>query len=260
VQDRNELRLARNRLALANEELRRLNRLKSLFLSIAAHDLRSPLTAVRGYADLASRALPPEMDTEAGEYLSIITSLVDSLNRLISDFLDLDIIEQGSLKIRLVACELNPMVLEVAEVMSAVARRKGVSIATSLSPDLPPVHADPDRVRQILFNLITNAVKYTDERDSVIVETNAETDGVSLRVSDHGPGIPEAELPRLFDLYHRTEQARKSKTQGLGLGLFIVKSLVDLQGGQIVVRSEPGKGTQFIVRLPVYQAEFGGKL
>ena len=260
VQDRNELRLARNRLALANEELRRLNRLKSLFLSIAAHDLRAPLTAMLGYAELASQRLPEGTDGEAGEYLSIIASLVDSLNRLICDFLDLDIIEQGNLKIRPVACDLNAIVLDVAEVMRTVARPKAVLIETSLQADLPPLYADPDRVRQILFNLIGNAVKYTNEQDAVIVETGADTDCLLLSVSDHGPGIPAAEIPWLFDLYHRTEEARQSKSKGLGLGLFIVKSLVDLHGGKIFTRSEPGKGTQFTVRLPVYQAEFGGKL
>ncbi len=260
VQDRNELRLARNQFALANEELRRLNRLKSLFLSIAAHDLRSPLTAMRGYADLARRTLPEGTGSEAVEYLSIIASLVDSLNRLISDFLDLDIIEQGNLKIRPVACDLNPLILKVAEIMNEVARRKGVQIETKLAGDLPRIYADPERIQQILFNLVGNAVKYTGERDTVTVETDLREGFAQFSVTDHGPGIPEAEIPRLFDLYHRTEEARQSKTKGLGLGLFIVKSLVDLHDGQILTRSEPGKGTQFTVRLPVYQAEFGGKL
>lgn len=258
VQDRNELRLIRNRLFQANEELQRLDRLKSLFLSIAAHDMRSPLTAIRGYTDLALRTLPPDSRPETHEYLSIVVSLVDALNRLIADFLDLDIIQQGSLKIRPEACNLNPIVLEVAEVMRAVARRKGVLIETQLNDGLPPIHADPDRMQQILFNLVSNAIKYTAEGDQVILETRTTEDAVLLSVTDHGPGIPESELPRLFDLYHRTEEARQSRTKGLGLGLYIVKSLVDLHQGQISARSEVGKGTQLTVSFPVHQAAAGG--
>lgn len=260
VQDRNELRLTRRQLSLANEELRRLDQMKSLFLSIAAHDMRSPLTAMRGYTDLAMKSLPQETRPEVSEYLSIVESLVDAMNRLIADFLDLNTIEQGNLKIRPEACHLNPVVLHVAEVMRAVAGRKNVQIETTLQEDLPPVYADPERIQQILFNLVGNAVKYTGERDTVIVETSLGEGFAQFSVTDHGPGIPEAEVPRLFDLYHRTEEARQSKTKGLGLGLFIVKSLVDLHGGQILTSSEPGRGTQFTVRLPVYQAEFGGEL
>ena len=258
VQDRNELRLIRSQLSRANEELRRLDQLKSLFLSIAAHDMRSPLTAMRGYTDLAIQSLTPDTRPEVSEYLSIVQSLVDAMNRLIADFLDLNTIEQGNLKIRPQVCDLNPIILNVAEVMRAVSRRKNVQIETRLKEDLPAVYADPDRMQQILFNLAGNAIKYTTEGDRVILETAMREDCVLLSVRDHGPGIPESELPYLFDLYHRTAEARKSSVKGLGLGLFIVKSLVDLHGGQISTRSEPGKGTQFTVSIPAFRDDPGG--
>lgn len=260
VQDRNELRLIRNRLSQANDELQRLDRLKSLFLSIAAHDMRSPLTAIRGYTDLALRTLPPGSQSDPHEYLSIVISLVDTLNRLIADFLDLDTIQQGNLKIRPVSCDLNPNVLAVADVMRAVARRKGILIETELEQDLlPAIYADPDRIQQILFNLVGNAIKYTNEGDRVLIKTDLNEGEVTLSVIDHGPGIPESEIPRLFDLYHRTDEARQSGTKGLGLGLYIVKSLVDLQNGHIAVQSGLGKGTQFTVSFPVHGAATGGR-
>lgn len=258
VQDRNELRLIRNQLSRANEELRKLDRLKSLFLSIAAHDMRSPLTAMRGYTDLAIKSLSREGTAEPAEYLTIVVSLVDALNRLIGDFLDLDILEQGNLKIRPQACNLNPIVLGVADVMRSVAKRKDVQIETQLQDDLPLINADPDRLQQILFNLAGNAIKYTSVGDRIIIETRFDRDCVLLIVKDHGPGIPESDLPRLFDLYHRTAEARQSQTQGLGLGLFIVKSLVDLHHGKISAQSEVGKGTAFTVSIPVYRVETGG--
>jgi signal transduction histidine kinase len=259
VQDRNELRLTKNSLSKANEELLKLNRLKSLFLSIAAHDLRSPLTAMLGYTDLAINSLPPDSRPEIAEYLSIVQSLVDTQSRLISDFLDLDILEQGRLNIRPEPCQLNTIVPDVVDVMKAIARRKKIRIETRLADELPAMYADPDRIRQILFNLLANAIKYTNEGDQVEVETDSDEKHIRFIVSDHGPGIPESDIPFLFDLYHRTEEARQSKTKGLGLGLFIVKSLVDLHKGEISVLSKPGKGTEFIVGIPQYQAAPGGK-
>lgn len=259
IQERNELRLTRNSLSKANEELLKLNRLKSLFLSIAAHDLRSPLTAMRGYTDLAIKTLPQDTRVETMEYLSIVQSLVDTQSRLISDFLDLDIIEQGRLNIRPEVCDLNPIVSEVAEVMRAIAKRKGVLIDTRLHQDLPRVFADPDRIQQILFNLLGNAIKYTNEGDSVEVETSVVHGVVVFSVSDHGPGIPKGDIPLLFDIYHRTDEARQSRTKGLGLGLFIVKSLVDLHHGHIAVDSELGKGTKFTVSIPLHRVNGGGK-
>jgi signal transduction histidine kinase len=258
VQERNELRLTKNRLSLANEELRKLNRLKSIFLSIAAHDLRSPLTAIWGYTDLAMSTLPRNVE-DVKSYLSTVLSLVDTLNRLIGDFLDLDIIEQGNLKIRREPCDLNTLVLEVFEIMGGIARRKSILIDLQLSETPIVLYADPDRMRQMLYNLLGNAIKYTNQGDRIQLETAANENYGLFRVSDHGPGIPEAELPRLFDLYQRTEAARQSPISGHGLGLFIVKSLVDLHGGQISVRSELGQGTEFTVSLPLYQAGVGGK-
>ena len=258
VQDRNELRLTKRSLSTANDELQKLNRLKSLFLSIAAHDLRSPLTAMRGYTALALGALPKEAKPEVGEYLSIVQSLVDTQSRLISDFLDVDIIEQGNLKIRPRLFELNPTVLKVSDVMASIAKRKQVHILTNLDEHLPQVYGDPDRIQQILFNLIGNAIKYTDEGDQIEVETKGMTDQVEISVADHGPGIPESEIPRLFELYHRTDNARESRVKGLGLGLFIVKSMVDLHNGQVAVESEMGKGSKFKVSLPMQQSKTGG--
>ena len=250
IQDRNELRLTQNILSKTNEELSKLNRLKSIFLSIAAHDLRSPLTAIRGYADLAAIMLSPKENPDAIEYLTIVRSLVDIQSRLISDFLDLDVIEQGKLKIRPEPCDLNKVIRDVVEAMNFITARKNVVIETKLSEDIPLIHADPDRMQQILFNLLSNAVKYTKEGDHVQVETMSHENGAQLSVADHGPGIPEADIPFLFDIYHRTEDARQSSTKGLGLGLFIVKSLVDLHHGQVKVESELEKGTTFIISIP----------
>ena len=213
---------------------------------------------MRGYTDLAIKTLPQDGKPETQEYLSIVISLVETLNRLISDFLDVDVIEQGNLRIDPVSCSLNRIVMEVADIMRAVGRRNNILIETNLNDDLPSISADPDRIQQILFNLVGNAIKYTQQGDRVLIETRSEDDRVLLMVTDHGPGIPEDEIPRLFDLFHRTQEARQSEIKGLGLGLFIVKSLVDLHHGEISTTSELGKGTTFTISLPVPQDASGG--
>ena len=255
IQDRNELRLTKAHLSTANEELLKLNRLKSIFLSIAAHDMRSPLTAMRAYTELARMALPDEIPSQVKNYLLVVESLADILNRLINDFLSIDIIEQGNLKIQPVACNLNALVLEIADIMRVLAKRKNIQLETHLDERLDSIYADPERVQQILYNLIGNAITYTDEDDSVIIETRLESSSIVITVTDHGPGIPETDIPNLFNLYHRTGSARESKIRGLGLGLFIVKSLVDAHNGEIVVNSTLGRGTKFIVQIPNSEGE-----
>ncbi len=254
VQERNELRLTRGRLSRANDELKHLNQLKSLFLSIAAHDMRAPLTAMRGYTDLAQMVLQESVNPQADEYLSIVGSQVDTLNRLITDFLDLDVIEQGRFKIRPDSCDLNAIAEEVARAMLETANRNQVSLVTAFHADPPTILADPERIRQVLFNLLANAIKYTGAGDQVILSTSRKDRYGVIEVTDHGPGIPAEELAHLFDLYHRTSSARMSKVGGLGLGLFIVKSIIDAHAGRVEVSSEIGRGTTFQVQIPLYLA------
>ncbi len=250
VHERNQLRLTKKSLSLANEELQKLNRLKSLFLSIAAHDLRSPLATIMGYTELVLRDTPPDNEN-AREYLSTILSLVDTMNRLVADFLDLGTLERGNLKIHPKPCDLNRMVFNTAEIMRGSISDKKVLIEIKAGRENPEIYADPDRIQQILFNLISNAIKYTGEGGQIRIKTGTNGSYGYFSVADNGPGIPKSELPRLFELYHRTEAAQQSIIKGLGLGLFIVKALVDLHNGQISVHSELGKGTEFTVSIPL---------
>lgn len=251
IQERNELRLTRNHLAAANEELRKLDRLKSLVLSFAAHDFRTPLSAIMGYTELVTKSLPRDSSKEIMEFLAAISSLADTLNRLTTDFLALGALEQGSLRINPIPCDLNKMVIETAEHMRSNANDKNITIVLETTPDLPLISADPDRLQQILFNLINNAIKYTNQGGQIKIKTGKKGNTGYFCIADNGPGIPKSELPKIFDLYHRTESAQQSRAGGLGLGLYIVKSLVDLHHGQITVRSAPGKGTEFTVNIPL---------
>jgi signal transduction histidine kinase len=250
LQDRNELSIAQGRLAHANRELQRLSRLKSLFLAIAAHDLRSPLTSVRGYAEIVLSELSPDSPEEHGEFLLNICDLVERMDLLIADFLELDMIEQGKLSVHLIPCDLNETTREVVERMAVQARNEGLALSHSLSGEPNQVMADPERLRQILYNLIGNAIKFTPPGGKVEVVTSTDPEYGLVLVRDNGRGIPPEEFDYLFELYTRGQESQKGRARGAGLGLFIVKSFVDAQHGQIQVSSQPGHGTEFSVHLP----------
>lgn len=251
VQDRNELRLTQVKLAKAYADLEHLNHLKSLFLSIAAHDMRAPLATILGYVELLrAKSTSPDYQKQA-DFLSIIASQVVHLDRLISDFIDLDRLEQGKFSIQPENCDLNPLFKQIIHTMMDTAARQGLSIKQRYEANRVTVTADPARVKQILYNLLSNAFKYTSSGGQIDIRLWAEAGYSVFEVQDTGTGMTADELNNLFTLYYRTDKARKSKTSGTGLGLFIVKALVDAHNGQIQVSSQPGVGTTFTVRIPL---------
>jgi signal transduction histidine kinase len=253
MQDRNELRLLQSELARANEELQRINRFKSFLLSMAAHDLRAPLTSILGYAGLLTNNPPVLDEAEQKIALAMIESQGHRLEHLISDLLDLDQMERGKLIIAFKLCELNELVCEVIKPLDVMREFRGITMKLDL-PKMPlQLQADPERLRQILNNMISNAIKYTPEGGHIEVGTGVENDEAVVYVADNGKGMTEEQLSHLFQLYYRTDDARQSKVKGTGLGLFIVKTLVDAHHGRIDVTSKPGKGTTFTVRLPLEQ-------
>jgi signal transduction histidine kinase len=242
------LRLARRELARLNEDLQRLNRLKSLFLSMAAHDLRTPLTSIRGYSTLLAK--DAHLPDQYRKPLRTIAVQADKLNRLISDLLDLDQIEQGRLAIKPESCDLGEIVREVVEAIEAYARDQGKEIATVL-PERPlQIRADSAAIWRVLHNLVGNAVKYTDRGGRIRVSASQTAAETIIQVADNGLGMSDEEMSRLFQLYYRTGQAVDSKVAGTGVGLFIVKTLVEAHGGSIAVSSRPDQGSTFTVRLP----------
>lgn len=257
VQDRNELRLAQAALERANQELQALNQLKSLFLSMAAHDLRTPLAAIRGYADLgleqlnSGEAVSDHTVSELQDTLRIIHTQGERLDRLISDILDLDLIERGKLTVYPMACELVEMIQETTGMLAVAIDRQGLTVRMD-TPDAPLwILADPPRLRQILYNLLGNAIKYTRRGGSIQIRAWRQADGGYFRITDNGRGISEADREHLFQLFFRTPDAERSQIQGTGLGLFIVKYLVEAQNGRVSVESKLEEGTSFIVQLPL---------
>ena len=226
--------------------LKELDRIKSEFVTTVSHDLRSPLTAIMGYVDLIERAGP--VTEQQRDFIRRVQVNVKHITGLIGDLLDLGRIEAG-LGAANEKTPLSVLARYAVEGLRSSADSKQLRLATDLPDNLPLVMGDPVRLRQMIGNLLENAIKYTPFGGAVRVESLADAGQVILRVSDSGLGIPPADQPYLFDKFFRGTNI-EADTPGTGLGLSIVKSIVEHHQGRIWVDSELGKGTTFTVVLP----------
>jgi two-component system sensor histidine kinase BaeS len=234
------------------EEGRRdeLDRLKDEFVLTASHELRSPLTSVQGFAELLmldKDSLTPRQR----ETVEIILDNCRHLVRLLNDLLDLARSDAGRLSIRPQPTAVAPLIEDVVRTMRAQTEAASQSLTEQVEPGLPQINVEPDRIRQILVNLLTNAHEYTPEGASIGVAARAVGDEVEISVSDNGPGIPPDQLERIFERFTRGDAGLTQRVGGTGLGLAISKSLVELHGGSIGAESTVGQGSTFHVRLPV---------
>jgi signal transduction histidine kinase/DNA-binding NarL/FixJ family response regulator/HAMP domain-containing protein len=229
-------------------ERARLERAKSEFVATASHELRSPLTSIKGFVELLERSSEGMSDRQR-EFIEIILKSTDRLVELVNDLLDVARIEADRVEIHRRAIDVGEVVDEVVELIAPRVEEKHQHISSHVAPTLPPAMADPGRVRQIVANLLTNAHLYTPEGGSIHVRVEPDRAWVQITVEDSGVGMTKEEMARIFDRFYRAGN-RSGSNPGTGLGLSIVKSLVDLHGGQIMVDSDPGRGTVFRVRLP----------
>lgn len=226
--------------------LKELDRIKSEFVTTVSHDLRSPLTAILGYVELIGRAGP--VTEQQAEFIRRVRVSVEHITALISDLLDLGRIEAG-LDSAKEPVPLAMLARYAVDGLRGAAETRSLKLETVLPDDLPLLPGDPIRLRQMIANLIENAIKYTPEGGCVRVDAYADQDQVILRVHDTGRGIPPADQPYLFDKFYRAGNVA-SDTSGTGLGLSIVKSIVDQHHGRVWVESGVGKGSCFTVVLP----------
>ncbi len=253
TQSRNELMLAKEQLSTANVELERLNRLKSLFLSIAAHDLRTPLSTIRLYGELLSYLSAMADPAKMAEYGRVIQQQVLRMEALIDDFLDLDAIEQASLKLKLEPVEFNQQVSQVMALLEHLAEKRKQSVVLELFPAPILVQLDTRRFQQIMANVLTNAVKYTPEGGQIVVSTAVQDDTAVLQIRDNGPGMTADEQALAFDLYFRARLADEADRHGRGLGLYIVKMLVEAHDGRVVLSSMPDEGCTVQAYFPLLE-------
>jgi signal transduction histidine kinase len=234
---------AQQRAAVA--ELERLSRAKSDFVSIVSHEFRTPLTGIQGFSEMMqSEDLTIE---EMREYAGDINKDAHRLNRMITEMLDLDKMESGRMEIHREPVDLNAIVSEAAERLRPNAPRHPLS---RLDPMVGEMSGDRDKLTQVMANLLNNAVKYSPNGGEIVVSTRVEGNAAHIVVRDHGMGIPKEALETIFERYGRVESLATRHIQGTGLGLPIVRQIVQLHGGAVWVESTVGEGSVFHVTLP----------
>ena len=239
----------------ANDRLRELDNLKSQFLAHVSHELRTPLTSIQGFADNMLDELGGPLTEKQKQNLKRITANTGRLHRMIANLLDQAQIEAGKFQLSLGDVELGQLVEDVIEHMQPLAQAKQQSLKLLCSEPQLTVRADADKLRQVITNLVDNAIKYSPLQGRIRVAV-AQEHGVraKLSVMDSGHGIPHDSLPKVFEAFYRAKIEREREVKGFGLGLSIVKTLVELHGGQVAIESEEGKGTSFHVTLPLSQS------
>jgi two-component system phosphate regulon sensor histidine kinase PhoR len=231
--------------------LKELDRIKSDFVTTVSHDLRSPLTAILGYIELIRRSGP--LNEVQQQFVTRITSSVKSITVLIEELLELGKIEAGFDQER-EPMLLQPVIRQVVDSLRQLSETKGQNLDIRVPENLPMVLGNPLRLRQLLNNLIENAIKYTPENGQIRVLLHADNSFLVLRITDNGIGIPPQDQPFIFDKFFRTNEAI-DHFPGTGLGLSIVKGIVDAHNGRIWVESQVGSGTTFTVMLPSYHSD-----
>lgn len=236
-------------------ELRKLENMRTEFVANVSHELKTPLTSIKGFAEtLKTGGIDDKQD--AARFLSIIEDEADRLTRLINDIMFLSEIEQKKAMTVKNKIKVEKVIGEVLSMLKSQGEKKNIELLADIPEELKNLTGDTDKFKQMLINLVDNAIKYTPENGKVWVEAYNSTDGAGrdrlvIKVRDNGIGIPKQHIPRLFERFYRVDKARSRKEGGTGLGLAIVKHIVILFNGEIEVQSEVGKGTQFTITLPV---------
>jgi signal transduction histidine kinase len=240
---------AKTELEAANERLKDLDRLKSLFIASMSHELRTPLNSIIGFSGILLQGLPGPLNDEQKKQLGMVKGSSQHLLDLITDIIDLSKIEAGKIEISAAEFDLMKVIGEVAASFGPAAGRKGIALSLD-GPETLDMKSDPRRLRQVLVNLVGNAVKFT-EHGEVRVAVAEEQGTVRIRVQDTGPGIRAEDLNRLFQFFSQITSADMAKHEGTGLGLYLSKKLVKLLGGEVTAQSEFGRGSVFTMTLPL---------
>jgi signal transduction histidine kinase len=224
-----------------------------------SHELRTPLNSIIGFSGVLLTASESLLTPRLYRFVENIHEAGRHLLTLINDILDLSKIEAGRLEVAAQRFDLRRTISVVERVIRGVGSESGVTLATRVAPDVPDVTLDEGKVKQILLNLLSNAVKFSHENSNVRLEIDRldaslsplEVESISIRVADDGIGIPAGELSRIFDQFYQVDHRHARSRKGTGLGLSLARGLVDLHRGRIDVESTEGKGSTFIVTLPV---------
>jgi signal transduction histidine kinase len=227
---------------------REAEEMKSTFVSVISHELKSPVSIIKGYADTLRRE-DAQWDTDTlSQGLAIIAEESDRLNRLIDNLLDASRLQASAFKLELSYVQVDKLAEKVTEEFRTQSDEHMFTL--DFPSDFPAVQGDIERLRQVLTNLLSNAIKYSPRGGLIRTGGWADADWVYVAVADEGIGIPQSEQERIFERFYRAESPLSRRTEGAGLGLYLCKEVVEAHGGKIWVTSEPGRGAKFVFKLP----------
>jgi two-component system phosphate regulon sensor histidine kinase PhoR len=229
-------------------DLRRADQVRRDFVANVSHELRTPLTAIRGYVEALIE--DPPGDDERRSFLAIVSRHTARMERLVKDLLRLARLDAGREGLDLSVCELDTLVGGVVTELQSTLAAKHQRVDIHLDPAAAAIVADPGKLHDVIRNLVQNASNYSPEESRITIESLRAGDHIELRVMDEGPGLPEADLKRVFERFYRVDKSRTRDPGGTGLGLAIVRHLVELHGGRVEAANRPGGGASFSVRLP----------
>lgn len=236
----------------------RLEDMRKEFVANVSHELRTPLTSIKSYAETLLDGALSDKET-AERFLSVINSEADRMTRLVKDLLQLSRLDNQQMKWNMKSMSFTDLVKNTVEKMQLESTGKGQKLECFTIGELPEIVADRDRIEQVILNIVSNAIKYTPEGGNITVYLGRTYSEVYAKVADNGIGIPAGDLPRIFERFYRVDKARSREMGGTGLGLSIAKEIVEAHGGTIAISSEPEKGTEVTVRLPIVMAEGNGQ-
>jgi two-component system phosphate regulon sensor histidine kinase PhoR len=235
-------------------DLRRADQVRRDFVANVSHELRTPLTAIRGYIEALVDELPDPQQTR--HFLEIVARHSGRMERLVTDLLRLARLDAKQEVLDVAPCEVQHIVGSVVADLSPAVEAKKQRVTIAVAPDAGMIDADPAKLHDIVRNLVENAVNYSPEGANVRVDAARRDKWIDIVVSDSGPGIPPADLTRVFERFYRVDKAR-SRPGGTGLGLAIVRHLVELHGGTVTAENRPEGGARFTLTLPVQRAQRG---
>ena len=225
--------------------------MRKQFISDVSHELKTPITSIMGYADtLLEGGYDEETQTK---FLNVIASESRRMARLVTDLLTLSRYDSNKKKTQKETFDLGDLVKQCQEKLAIEIKKKGHTVNSFVTADVPPVYADKDDIERVVLNILTNSIKYTPDNGEIKIYVGFVYNDAYIKVFDNGIGIPEDDLSRIFERFYRVDKARTREMGGTGLGLSIAKEILDKNGGSIDIKSKVGEGTEVVIRIPTKQ-------
>jgi signal transduction histidine kinase len=231
---------------------KREEELQGTFISVVSHELKTPVSIIKGYAETLARPDAQWSQDTIRDGFQVIAEEADRLADQIQDLLDVSRLQAGGMHLELTDWSLTNLARNVVQAFAAQTDQRGqFEFELRLPDDFPPVHADYERVRMVMTNLVSNAIKYSPEGGVIRIGGRAQGDSALVYVSDQGVGIPPEEQERIFNRFYRVDNRLRRETQGTGLGLYLTRAIIEAHGGEIRVESQVGRGSRFLFTLPL---------